>query len=158
MTTEVQPGGCGWAPGGYLIHCIDCGGDGGPEYCDKRAVRCKKCAQIAKDKTTEVQPGEFGWIPGNDVIRCVDCRDDGRMHNGYSPGCDKRAVRCKECAQKMKDAARDKPPKPSDSPLDLPAAQMILSSFADSVDDNGASVTSAEGTMLALAIRRVLKC
>lgn len=36
----------GWSPGGYMIRCSDCGGNGldGIDGCDKRASRCKACA------------------------------------------------------------------------------------------------------------------
>lgn len=33
----------GYAPGNYMIKCIDCGAT--PIDCDKRAARCKQCAQ-----------------------------------------------------------------------------------------------------------------
>lgn len=33
----------GWAPGGYLIKCGDCGEQ--PWWCDKRAWRCRPCAE-----------------------------------------------------------------------------------------------------------------
>lgn len=36
---------------------------------------------------------DFGYAPGGYIIKCFDCKEQ-------SWDCDKRALRCKECAQK----------------------------------------------------------
>lgn len=42
-----------------------------------------------------LKPGEYGWAPGNYMARCCDC--------GFvSSDVDKRAVRCKRCAEDCK--------------------------------------------------------